>query len=136
MNSQKTVVEDFGTTLCSSRAFKVGDCVILNHVEQPCGRLVCVVVKDDGEYYHCCYLNADPQLSSYNKPPMKNRLERGTKIEDFGVVIRAEGGVYWCEERSESKATYADGKPRRWQEYGGPYRFPARPKIAELVWPF
>lgn len=130
MNGESATID------CSSRAFRVGDCVILNEVEQPYGRLVCVVVDDDGEQYHFQYLNADPMLDSYNKPPMKNRLERATKIEDFGVVIRAANGEYWCEQRSESKATYSDGKPRKWQEYGGPVKYRARPKLAELLWPF
>lgn len=136
MNSQKTVVEDFGTTLCSSRAFRVGDCVILNHVEQPCSKLICVVVKDDGEFYHCKYLNADKMLDSYNKPPMKNRLPRATKVEDFGVEIKAHDGKYWCEKVGESKATYADGKPRQWQEWNGPIKYVPRKELAEMLWPF
>lgn len=125
--------EPSASSVCSSRAFRVGDCVILNEVEQPYGRLVCVVVEDDGEHYHCQYLNADPTLDSYNKPPMKTRLERATKIETFGVVIRAAKGHYWCEQLTESKAAYSDGKPRKWQEHGGPVKYRARPHLAELL---
>ena len=119
----------------SSRAFRVGDCVNLNQVEQPCAKLIAVVVADDGQLYHCQYLNADPMLDSYNNPPMKCSLDDATKIADFGVVIRSEGSEYWCEQRSESKATYKDGKPRKWQDWGQP-KFVARRGVADLVWPF
>ena len=124
------------TSVGSLRAFRVGDCVILNEVEQPYGRLIAVVTEDDGNYYHCQYLNADSTLDSYSNPPMKTRLDRATKIEDFGVVIRSAKGEYWCEQRSESKATYSDRKPRKWQEHGGPVKYQARPHLAELLWPF
>jgi hypothetical protein len=135
MNSNTDVADHSAATDCSvARAFRVGDCVILNYCEQPCGRLVCVVVGDDGEFYHCQYLNADPVLDAYNDPPMKNRLERATKIETFGVVIRAADGEYWCEQREESQATYADGKPRPWQECGGPIKYRTRPQLADMLW--
>lgn len=137
MNTQATPDECSGATDCSvARAFRVGDCVILNHCEQPCGKLVCVVVDDDGDFYHCQYLNADPAFDSYNDPPMRNRLDRATKIETFGVVIRAANGEYWCEQRGDSRATYADGKTRPWQEYGGPLKYRTRPKLADMLWPF
>lgn len=137
MESRTDAAECSGATDGSvARAFSVGDCLILNDCEQPCGKLVCVVVDDDGEFYHCQYLNADPAFDSYNNPPMKNRLERATKIETFGVLIRAADGEYWCEQRAESKATYHDGKPRKWQEYGGPIKYRTRPKLADMLWPF
>lgn len=120
---------------CSSRAFRVGDCVNLNLVEQPCVRLIAVVVYDDGDHYHCQYLNDDPDLDRFNCPPMKCRLEDATKIEDFGVVIRAENGEYWTERRGDSRATYTDGEPRKWQGRHD-MRFAARPEIAKVVWPF
>jgi hypothetical protein len=118
------------------RKFKVGDCINLNLAEQPCGKYVAVVVADDGDHYSCQYLNDDRCLDVYNNPAMKTRLEDATNIEDFGVVIRAKAGVYWCEQRSESTATYRDGKPRKWQEFGGPTEYRARPELAELLWPF
>lgn len=121
---------------CSSRTFRVGDCIILNDAEQPCARMIVVVTADDGTQYECQYLNADPAFDSYCKPPMNSSLSRATKVEDFGVVIRAHAGQYWCEQREESKATYSDGKPRKWQEYDGPVKHRTRPHLADLVWPF
>jgi len=91
-----------------TRKFRVGDFVILNEVEQPCGKLIVVVISDDGEQYECQYLNADPMLDPYNTPPMKNRLSVATKVEDFGVVIRA----------------------------GRLVKYRARSKLAEMLWPF
>jgi hypothetical protein len=117
--------------------FKVGDTVILNDCEQPSGQMVAVVVKDDGEHYHCEYLNADARFDHYSKPPMRaGRLERATKLEEFGVKLCAAEGRYWCEQVVDSVARYPDGSLRKWQEFGGPIRHMARPHLAMILWPF
>jgi hypothetical protein len=119
------------------RMFKVGDTVILNDCEQPCGQMVAVVVKDDGEHYHCEYLNADPRFDYYCNPPMRaGRLWRAARLEEFGVKLCAAAGKYWCEKVGESVAKYPDGKARQWQEFGGPIKYRARPHLALLLWPF
>jgi hypothetical protein len=115
--------------------FKVGDAVILNDVDQPCGKLVAIVVKDDGTHYHCEYLNADPRFDHYSKPPMRaGRLERATKLEDFGVVLCVADGKYWCDQIGESAAKYPDGQARQWQEFGGRMMHRARPHLATILW--
>jgi hypothetical protein len=129
MSKSKTAGRDFDASHCSSRAFKVGDLVILNDVEQPCGRMVCVVTGTcvgGFDYYHVQYLNADSTFDSYCKPPMQNMLKRATRLEDFGVVFRNDGTHYWCEQIGNSSATYPDGEPRKWQEFGGPIKYTIR----------
>lgn len=117
--------------------FQVGDTVILNDCDQPSGKMVAVVVKDDGTHYHCEYLNADQRFDCYSKPPMKaGRLERATKTEEFGVRLCAADGKYWCEQVVDSVARYPDGALRKWQEFGGPMKYVARPHLALLLWPF
>jgi hypothetical protein len=117
--------------------FRVGDTIILNDIDQPCGQLVAVVVKDDGEHYHCEYLNADARFDYYSKPPMRaGRLERATKLEEFGVKLCAADGRYWCEKVGESVARYPDGQARQWQEFGLAGKYKARPHLALLLWPF
>lgn len=117
-----------------TKTFKVGDCVILNYSEQPCAHLVAVVTDCKESHYLCQYLDADPMLDSYCNPPMKSSLDRATLVEDFGVKIEAHDGKYWCEQIEESKATYNDGKPRKWQERAAGKRTP-RPHLADLLWP-
>lgn len=127
----KEKIEDFGASDCSSRAFRVGDCIILNDVEQPCGRMVCVITgnANDLGFYSVQYMNADPSFDSYCKPPMANRLLRATRLEDFGVVLRNDGTYYWCEQIGSSSAVYPDGEPRKWQEFGGPIKYTIRSSV-------
>jgi hypothetical protein len=139
MTKPENADEGFDSSVCSSRAFRVGDCIILNDCEQPSGKMVCVVTGTwvgGREYYHVQYLNADPRFDTFSEPPMASMLKRAIKIEDFGVVIRTDGEHYWCEKREDSKATYPDGMPRKWQEWEGPVKYKARKGVAALVWPF
>lgn len=117
-----------------SRAFAVGDLVILNSFDAPTAMMVCVVVKDDGKFYHCKYLNADSRFDAYSNPAMMTSLDYATKLADFGVKLRAHNGRYWCEVIGKSKATYEDGRPRSWQEYDRPNTYKLRPELA--LWPF
>lgn len=108
--------------------FKVGDLVILNEVERPCGKMVCVVVFDHapmGLNYGVVYLNADPDFDSFCKPSIRGSLNEATLVEDFGVELRiscpqsaGDRPEYWFEKTGKSKAKYKDGKPRGWQENG------------------
>lgn len=103
-------------------AVALGHCVILNEVEQPCARQVGVVVGLEGGLVRTKYLCADPVLTPYNKKGCLNSLASVTPLADFGVEVRVDGDVYWCEVVGESRAIYADGERRQWQEYSGPIR--------------
>ena len=135
MNKNKDV-EGASVQSIVRRSWQNGDCIIINDVEQPCSKLIAVIVGQRGEYYECQYLNADETLNQYNKPPMRNKLTRATRVEDFGVVLRTTGDKYWCEQVGDSIATYPDGEPRKWQESGGPYRHTKRPDVFKHVLPF
>ena len=113
----------------------VGHCVIVNDVEQPCGKLVAVVVAVDGDKVITKYLNADQQLTSYNKRGVTNRRETVTPCGSFGVEVRFEKstGYYWCEPIREPKSTYPDGKIRPWQERGGIGTYLARPDVLQVA---
>ena len=115
-----------------AHVFQVGDCIILNDVEQPCGRMVCVVTgsndNEDG-FYSVQYMNADSVFDCYCKPPMRNRLNRATKLECFGVALRTDGTRYWCEQIGDSSASYPDGQPRKWQEWHGPIKYVMRSSV-------
>lgn len=124
------------------KRFSVGDCVILNDCDKPCGEMVAVVVQvnEDDQDYLCKYLNAAPKFDAFNRPGMKTTLSEATKIEDFGVVILRNnlgggGARYFCEQRRPSTAKYRDGKPREWQEWFGPFLWKPRNEVAILVWP-
>jgi len=126
----------------TQQKFSVGDCVILNDCEKPCGEMVAVVihVNEFDRGYLCKYLNADPKFDDFNRPGMQNTLSEATKIEDFGVVILrnnldGDGRRYFCEQRRPSAAKYRDGKPREWQEWFGPFLWKPRNDVATLVWP-
>lgn len=117
---------------------RVGELVILNDMEQPCGKLVAVITaaSEAGDLHQWKYINADPQLDSYNEQPGFIDMSPATRLEDFGVVIHAHNTEYWCEQRYESKATYKDGKPRAWQERGEPTKYTTRPELTDILWPF
>lgn len=118
----------------ADQEWKIGDCVNVNDVEQPCGRLVAVVVGIEGSDLLCQYLNASREFDYYNEPPMRNPKSESTKISDFGVVITDAGHEYWCSQTAESKATYSDGKPRHWQDKNQScYR--GREDLMKLVFP-
>lgn len=115
----------------------VGHCAIINHVEQPCGRLLAVIVAIEGESVRTKYLNAESNLSSYNARGCVNPIETVTPASHFGVEVRAElkGGdtVYWCDPQGESKATYCNGDARYWQERSWRGRYVARPDVLGMT---
>lgn len=120
-----------GIHLPSSR-LEIGHCVILNEFEEPSGRMVCVIVDKDDDFFYVKYINADSSLGIHNwNSGMKAKrdqagIHRMTPLSVFGVRIIAyhraatiptRGRWYYiCEKIGESTATYCDGKPRRWQE--------------------
>ena len=115
----------------------VGHCAIINHVEQPCGRLLAVIIAVEGESVRTKYLNAERGLSSFNKRGCVNPIETVTPVGHFGVEVRTarDGGetFYWCEPVGESRATYCNGDTRPWQEHGWSGQYVARPDVLRLA---
>lgn len=134
MDSQKDATENLGASRCSSRAFVVGDTIIVNDVEQPCGKFVAVVVAINQHMLKWCYLKDDPTLEQFDGSWAF--MDEATLTQDFGVQICNDlDGYYWLEQKQASKAKYPDGEPRRWQEYH-PEKHKYRAKLFDLVRPF
>jgi len=115
----------------------VGNCIILNDAEKPSGHLVAVITEMSGDSFYCKYLNAESQLSSYNKGKgmlirLDGSLHRPTPVGHFGVRVLYDKTLrlYRCEKIGESTATYKDGKPRSWQEFQ-PYTYSPRSEVLE-----
>lgn len=108
-----------------------GHCVIINHCEQPCGKLVAVVTDMEVGKVTAKYLCRDLEM----KTCWNSRSYLVTPVNCFGMRIHVANGVYWAE-RDETlpiSASYADGDLRRWQEYGGPLRWVARPRVLAVA---
>lgn len=101
--------------LLPSNDMAVGNCVIVNTYDQPCGKLVAIITAVSGDCFFVKYLNADPALDYYNKNDGM-RVSRPTLVGSFGVEVRYYDGTYWCVRVGDSRATYEDGKRREWQE--------------------
>ncbi len=119
----------------------VGNCIILNDVEMPSGKLVAVITEMNSDSFYCKYLNADSQLSSYNKGKgmlirLDGSLHRPTPVGRFGVRVLYDKTLrlYQCEKVGESSATYKDGKPRSWQEFQ-PYTYSPRSEVLKHCLP-
>jgi len=113
----------------------VGHCVIGNETECPEGRMVCVITAVDGEDVYLKYLNAEKMFDGYNKRKgWKSKVPYVTPLATFGVSLAIEpnGNLYTCRKVGESKAVYADGGTRPWQEREPRlYRF--RRDVAEIA---
>lgn len=116
----------------------LGHCVIVNRIDQPCGRLVAVITEVGDVSVRCKYLNSESELSSWN---LDGGMSPGklvvTPVNWFNVEVRYEESdgdiVYWCQPVGESIATYSDGEIRRWQEYGYRGRYVARPEVFKIA---
>lgn len=117
-------------------AVAVGHCVIVNDMDRPSQKLVAVVVRVEGEWAYCKYINAAPYLDEYEKGGgIKSSAARGlTPVGQFGVrvFVDAHAGRYVTEVFGRSRAVYPDGRPRAWQcdEYDS---FPARAGVAAVA---
>lgn len=111
---------------------RVGCCVIMNDLEQPCAKLIAVVVAINGDDVKCRYLRDADVLKPFRKGCV-NHVRTITPVGTFGVCVKALGNEYWCEVVEESSATYQDGKPRRWQDYQGTVKRRADPRVMELA---
>lgn len=116
---------------------KVGDCVIVNCIEQPCARMVAVVTKASKkkQRVHCKYLNSESCFDPFNDPTMKPAIARVTKLTDFGVKLHFDEVTqqYWCEQLAQSVAKYEDGQLRPWQDHKESLKYSARPDVLKLV---
>lgn len=122
-----------------SNDIAVGHCVILNDVEQPCGRLVAVIMAIEGNTAFCNYLCADKDLSSHNKKlgmaiAIDGGIHNMTPVSKFGIEVKfcPQVGTYCCERVGDSIATYRDGKTRKWQE-NVPLQYAARREVAKVA---
>jgi hypothetical protein len=129
-----------GHTTLPCTEIAVGHCVIVNHIEQPCGRLLAVITAIEGDTVRCKYLNAESDLSAYNKRGgMSPGCDMVTPVGWFGVEVRCERSnesgevLYSCVRLKSSIAKYRDGKVRSWQEHGYPNRYVARQDILRVA---
>jgi len=123
-----------GSSPLLSSDIAVGHCVIVNHVEKPCGKLVAVIVAIEGDKIRSKYLNADPILTQYNNRGVVSRRETVTPCGSFGVdVIIDDSGTYWCQPVGPSHAKYEDGDTRPWQDYSCVYQYLSRPDVLAVA---
>lgn len=111
-------------TLAASEV-AVGHCVIINHVEQPYGRLVAVVVGIEGDKVRTKYLSNLPELREYNVNGCVNNIDEVTPVGLFGVAVMRYGAHFKCVRVGESTALYADGLVRPWQDGGVEFTYAA-----------
>jgi hypothetical protein len=117
-----------------SSEIAVGHCVIINHVEQPCAKLLAVITSFDENTVTTNYLNADKSFNSYNKVGCANRKSEVTPVGLFGVqvMVDLEKNEYSCQFIADSIAEYHDGRIRKWQDYNNClYQF--RPKVLKIA---
>lgn len=119
-----------------SNKIAVGHCVIINHVEQPCGKLLSVITSFDKDTVTTKYLNADKTFNPYKKG-CTNRISEVTPIGLFGVevFVNLKTEEYCCQKTpfTESIAKYHDGKIRPWQEHGGAHVYKANAKVLKIA---
>lgn len=119
-----------------SRDFRIGDLVIASDTDQPCGRLVAVVVgfEIDGvqDFCLCQYLNIDTDFDRFNNPPMRCNSKLVTKLSDFGCALVTNTKNYYVVRVGRSNATYRDGAARDWQETT-PMQFQGRPNLMSRI---
>ena len=80
-----------------SSPIKKGDFIIPSHTDRPCVKLVARVVKVDGDAICARYITVGPYLSR-----CWARLEKVTRVTDFGVTLTLRGGRVWAEITGDS----------------------------------
>lgn len=110
-----------------------GTPVIINETEEPSSRLVAIIKDYDINkgIWHALY------LSTY--PARLTCCTSGTPtpLSDFGIRLELHGTHYFrCTPTGEeSRATYRDGKQRRWQCRSGDRLHDMRPMAAAILDP-
>lgn len=93
------------------KPISIGDAVIINYADDPQSSLVAIVTEVSDTRVDARYLAAIRKgRTCYSKP------ENVTRLCDFGVHLTLAGDVYYCEAAGISRATYADGTRRPWQD--------------------
>lgn len=111
---------------------KSGHLVIINEIDCPYGRLAAMVTKVDGENVTARYFCSEVDMDICTS----HKLCLVTPLNDFGVVVKHDGVEFHCDVVSDSVATYEDGEIRRWQERGGPVKWPLRQKVLKEIYKF
>lgn len=106
----------------------IGQCVILNDVDQPCTKLVAVVTNIANGCVYAVYLSPDINVGRTKTGKCSSPIMYVTPLNAFGVRIWRQGNAYRCvpDQTLPITAEYPDRKPRVWQERHEPYWRPAR----------
>jgi len=107
---------------------KVGHCIIINHFDQPCTRLVAVVKDVKLEMVVANYLSDDLMCRSC----WSARPSDIMPVNRFGVrVFLHDDGDYSClrDTMMDVTAVYPDGVKRQWQKRTGLTRMKMRDNL-------
>lgn len=95
--------------------FLRGEPVIICDFDAPQATMIAVIMGWDAEqgFWKARYLHNDRNLTFCWS-------DRPTRVADFGVTVEIDvaNGEYRVVPHGECTATYEDGAPRRWQDYG------------------
>jgi hypothetical protein len=123
-----TVVIHYGGTTLNP-----GTPVIINDFDRPCTRLVAIVTEVKDGIVTAKYLAKDTSILECSAP-----IGKVTPLHAFGkrLDVDNDAGLAWVNDIgvNQNRATYSDGRPRRWQEelhYVGGIKI--RPEVAKLV---
>jgi hypothetical protein len=108
--------------MIGNQRFSVGDYIIVNYIDRPCAKLVAWITGQVGGEYTCLYLSP---VAGFDRE-IKSDLRDATLLKEFGIALHRNRESYWCEQVGNSRATYGDGAPRRWQDIGTPLSLPLR----------
>lgn len=125
---QKTNIAELNSTEVA-----VGHCVIANSFDRPICELVAVVKSINQSIVEMEYL-----CSTIAKAPCGaiGTFDSVTPIDFFGIRVKSNGSVYWCERANDSFpiAMYTDGTKRDWQdERNLGVEFPVNRKCRALI---
>ena len=114
----------------------VGMPVIANHTEQPCTKLVAVVITighPGAGHAKLRYLSSWEPLT---RKPFGDEASRMTPLSAFGVAIELDeaGKQFRCVEipGADHTAIYRDGRPRPWQQRGQEW-WPYRAEVLKML---
>lgn len=97
--------------------FKKYELVIVNDIDSPETGMICMVTQDqkeDSKHVKVRYLANRRQHGEFAKS-FKHVVQGMIRLSNFGIEISMSDHFMNARVVGESKATYPDGKPRRWQ---------------------
>lgn len=108
-----------------------GDLLIINEADRPCTRLIAIAERRDDEgRIWARYVS----LEHKSWPIVTTTQTLAQHLADFGVEIRVGDSAFVALPKSDSRAEYASGKPRAWQDHqdsGVPIDY--NPALRELL---